>query len=513
MRKFLTLCAVLVVSMLLFGQNQSVVIYAFGSEMITLDPSTEFSNSIVVLNNVYETLTMYADGKLIPVLATEWKSNDSGTEWVFKLRKNVKFHDGTELTSQSVKYSIYRCINLAGGPSYIWDSVESIETPDKYTVVFKLKYPANIPLIAASGYGAFIFSEKVSQIGNDQVITDWFNSGNEAGSGPYVLAKYDPKTQIVLRKFDDYWGGWNNKKFENAIIQIVPDPSLRSQMVTSGKAHITRDLIYDDLKKLENNPNVIVKKKPSYQVLYLFFNTKKPPFNNKDFRKAVAYALPYDDILKYVLLGYGTRPNGIIPKGMVAHADHLEPLVQDLNKADNFLSKSGLNLKSFRVLLTYMQSDEGEKKTAELIWSSLKKLGIDTEIRPMNWEQQWALARSDPSQAQDMFIMYWWPTVMTPYDFLYSMFHTEDQVLFNLSYYYNDKVDELMDRAVTLEGINLKKAEEFYRMVETLLREDMPAIPLYQIDEVYVLHKSVKGFESNPAYPNVVFFYNLETNF
>jgi peptide/nickel transport system substrate-binding protein len=109
--------------------------------------------------------------------------------------------------------------------------------------------------------------------------------------------------------------------------------------------------------------------------------------------------------------------------------------------------------------------------------------------------------------------MYWWPTVMTPYDFLYSMFHTEDQVLFNLSYYYNDKVDELMDRAVTLEGINLKKAEEFYRMVETLLREDMPAIPLYQIDEVYVLHKSVKGFESNPAYPNVVFFYNLETNF
>lgn len=129
----------------------------------------------------------------------------------------------------------------------------------------------------------------------------------------------------------------------------------------------------------------------------------------------------------------------------------------------------------------------------------------------MNWEQQWAWVRSDPTKAQDMFIMYWWPTVMTPYDFLFSMFHTEEEVFFNLSYYYNEEVDKLMDEAVQLESVKPKQSEELYRAVETILRRDLPTVPLYQINDVYVVHKSVKGFEPNPAYLNVVFFYELES--
>jgi len=479
--------------------------------MITLDPSTEFSNSIIVLNNVYETLTRYVDGKLEPLLATEWSANEDGTMWTFKLRKNVKFHDGAELTSEAVKFSIERTIRLAGGPAYIWDSVQEIETPDPYTVVFKLKYPANIPLIASAGYGAFIFSPKVAQIGDDEAVAKWFNAGNDAGTGPYTISKYDPKAQVVLRKFDGYWRGWTERKFDIAVIQIVLDPSLRMQMVTSGKIHITRELIYDDLKKLESNPNVYINQKPSFQVLYLFFNTKKFPFNNPDFRAAVAYAISYKEIIDHVLLGYGLQPSGIIPKGMFGYADHLPLLSQDLEKAKQLLAKSNVDSKNVKLVLTYLQSNESEKKASELIRASLKKLGIEVELRPMNWGQQWAWARSDPSKAQDMFIMYWWPTVMTPYDFLFSMFHTEQEVLFNLSYYYNEEVDKLMDEAVQLEGTNPKRAEQLYKMVETILRRDLPAVPLYQINDIYVVHRSIKGFTSNPAYPNVVFFYEIES--
>jgi peptide/nickel transport system substrate-binding protein len=511
MRRFLAASLVVLAFVAAFSQKQTVVVYAYGSEMITLDPSTEFSNSIIVLNNVYETLTRYVDGKLEPLLATEWSANEDGTMWTFKLRKNVKFHDGTELTSEAVKFSIERTIRLAGGPAYIWDSVQEIETPDPYTVVFKLKYPANIPLIASAGYGAFIFSPKVAQIGDDEAVAKWFNAGNDAGTGPYTISKYDPKTQVVLRKFDGYWRGWTERKFDIAVIQIVPDPSLRMQMVTSGKIHITRELIYDDLKKLENNPNVYIAQKPSFQVLYLFFNTKKFPFNNPDFRAAVAYAIPYKEIIDHVLLGYGLQPSGIIPKGMFGYADHLPLLSQDLEKAKQLLAKSNVDPKNVKLVLTYLQSNESEKKASELIRASLKKLGIEVELRPMNWEQQWAWARSDPSKAQDMFIMYWWPTVMTPYDFLFSMFHSEEEVLFNLSYYYSEEVDKLMDEAVQLEGTNPKRAEQLYKMVETILRRDLPAVPLYQISDIYVVHKSIKGFTSNPAYPNVVFFYEIES--
>lgn len=496
-----------------FSQSSDVVIYAFGSEMITLDPSTEFSNSIIVLNNVYETLTRFVDGEVIPILAESWSANEEGDIWTFKLRQGVKFHDGTEMTSEDVKYSIERCIRLGQGPAYIWDSVESIKTPDDYTVVFELSYPANIPLIAASGYGAFIFSSEVSKLGDDTEIAEWFNGGNEVGSGPYRLVKYDPKTQIVMKKFDDYWGGWTENKFENAVIQIVPDPSLRTQMILSNEVQITRDLIYDDIKVLESNPNVVVLNEPAFQVLYLFFNTQKHPFNNADFRKAVAYAIPFQDILRYVLMGYGRPPRGIIPQGMLGYANHLPPLNQDMKKAEEYLKKSGIDPDSVNLVLTYMQSDEGEKKSCELIWSALKKLGLNIEIRPMNWEQQWALARSDFQQAQDMFIMYWWPTIMSPYDFLFSMLHSEEEVLFNLCYYYNSEVDNLMDTAVTLEGIDPAKADSLYKQIETIVREDMPIVPLYQIDDIYVMSKAVKNFDPNPAYPNVVFFYNVESAF
>ncbi|MBC7123307.1 MAG: ABC transporter substrate-binding protein, partial [Pseudothermotoga sp.] len=103
MRRFLVVSLLVLALMVAFSQKQTMVVYAYGSEMITLDPSTEFSNSIIVLNNVYETLTRYVDGKLEPLLATEWSANEDGTVWTFKLRKNVKFHDGTELTSEAVK--------------------------------------------------------------------------------------------------------------------------------------------------------------------------------------------------------------------------------------------------------------------------------------------------------------------------------------------------------------------------------------------------------------------------
>ena len=97
---------------------------------VTLDPSTEYSNGILVLQNVYETLTYYNSetGELEPMLATEWSSNEEGTEWTFKLRDDVTFHDGTPMTSADVKASLERTISLGQGAAFNWGAVESIET-------------------------------------------------------------------------------------------------------------------------------------------------------------------------------------------------------------------------------------------------------------------------------------------------------------------------------------------------------------------------------------------------
>ncbi len=489
---------------------KNVVIYGYLSEMTTLDPSTEFSNSIVILPNVYECLVKYTPEGLKPWLATSWESYDNGTVWVFHLRKGVKFHTGNELTAEDVKWSIERTIRMGKGAAFIWDPVESIEVVDKYTVKFKLKYPANLPLIASSCYGAYIMDSKfLSKIGDDQAIANYLNSGHDAGSGPYMIVKYDPKSEVVLKKFDDYWGGWSKDQFDVAIIKIVPDASLREQMVVSGEIQITRDLPLDDIPKLQQNPNVVVYRSPSYQELYAMLNTKKPPLNNKLVRQALCYAVPYEDIVKYVLHGYGSKAKGPIPKGMLGYFEDLKTYEYNLTKAKELLAKAGYPNGGFKLLLTYTQGDEAEAKVAEILKAEWSKLGIDVEIRPMNWEQQWALAKSDPMKAQDVFLFYWWPTYPTPYDFLFNMFHSEKEINFNLCYYSNPEFDKLIDKAVKLEGTDIKKAKELYKKAEEILIEDAPAIFLYNPDDIYIVHKGIEGFKANPGYPQVVFFYDL----
>lgn len=491
-------------------KTTNVVIYGYGSEMITLDPSTEFSNSIVVLANVYECLVKYTPEGLKPWLATSWESNENGTVWTFHLRKGVKFHTGNEMTAEDVKWSIERTIRMGLGPAFIWDPIKKIEIVDDYTIKFYLKYPANLPLIASSAYGAYIMDSKyLSKLGDDNAIADWLNKGHDAGTGPYMIDKYDPKTEVILKKFPEYWGGWSDDQFDVAIIKIVPDASLREQMVVSGEIQITRDLPLDDIPKLKENPNVVVDQTPSYQELYAFFNTKKPPLDNKLVRQALSYAVPYQDIVQYVLHGYGEIAKGPIPKGMFGYFEDLPTYHYDLNKAKELLAKAGYPNGGFKLVFTYTQGDEAEAKVAEIIKAEWKKLGIEVEIRPMNWEQQWALAKSDPAKAQDIFMMYWWPTYPTPYDFLFNMFHCEEEINFNLCYYCNSEFDKLIDEAVTLEGTQPEKAAKLYKEAEKILIEDAPAIFLYYPDDVYVYHKSIKGFKDNPGYPQVVFFYEL----
>ena len=154
--------------------------------MTTLDPSTEFSNSIVILPNVYETLTYYNDstGGIDPLLAVNWTSSNGGLTWTFNLRQGVLFHDGTPFNSTAVVYSVNRTMAIGGGAAYIWGPVQSVVATGTYSVQFNLTYAANLPLIASAGYAAYMISPNIVSIyhpsGN---ISDWFNAGHDDGTG------------------------------------------------------------------------------------------------------------------------------------------------------------------------------------------------------------------------------------------------------------------------------------------------------------------------------------------
>ena len=491
---------------------KKVVIYASLSEMTTADPSTEFSNSILWLCLVYEPLLWYnpLENKFIPALAEKWEVSQDGLLWTFYLRRGVVFHDGTSFTAEAVKSSLNRTITLGQGAAFIWDPVEKIEVVDDYTVVFKLKYPAPLDSIAASSYGAWIFSPKTPN------TAEWFNRGNDAGSGPYKLVKWEPENEVILEKFEDWWG-WKLPSYEMAskkapdvfVVKIVKDAVTQERLVISGDIDIAQYVPLEDIDRLKTDPNLHVTVKPSFQNLLLLINTKKSPLDNVLVRRAIAHAIPYDDIVKVARSGLGNVASGPVPTGMFGHFNDFK-YKYDLDEARRLLTEAGYpNGLEGTLALVYTAGDVYEQRTSELIAASLSKIGIKVDVRPMSWEEQWALAQSgweDPEKAQDLFIFYWWPTYITPFDFLYNMFHS-DSKSFNLSYYENPEFEKIIEEAVALEGANKEEALRLYYQAQKMLYEDVPAIPLWDMIDVRVGRAYIGNLDNavNPAYPTVIF--------
>jgi len=162
-----------------------------------------------------------------------------------------------------------------------------------------------------------------------------------------------------------------------------------------------------------------------------------------------------------------------------------------------------------KLKLTYHITDPDEMKVAELMKAEYKKLGIDLEIKGMEWDAQWALAKSDPTKAQHIFVMYWWPTILSGYDFLVNCFHTEPTIFFNDAYYYNSTFDDLIDTGYAEEATNATHAMELYEEAQEMLIDDCPAIFFYDVDNTHVIREAITGYVDNPAYPHVVLYYNL----
>lgn len=495
----------------------NIVTYASNSPMVTLDPSTEFSNSILVLQNVYQTLTFYnsTSKSVEPLLATNWTSNANGTVWEFNLKQNVTFYDGTPFNASAVVFSVDRTMRLGQGAAYIWSPVKSVYAISEYKVGFDLNYSANLPLIASAGYAAYIMSPNIRSVYNlpsNESLATWFNDGHTDGTGPYYVSSWSPQTEVVLKKFDNYWGGWNSSKFSEAIIQIVSNSATREQMVTSsGSTVVTSYVPYTDIAGLQNNSNVKVYVSHSYQNLIAFYNNLTFPTNNTLVREALSYAWPYQSIINSTLMGFATQSRGPIPVGMWGHDNNLTQYSYNLTKARQLLKEAGFaNGTGIPTLtLTYTAGDPYEQASATLFQNALAQLNITLKVEPLVWTQQWSLATSNPSQAQNIFVMYWWPTYPTPYDWLVNLFHSAWPPAFNLAYWNNTTFDNLIDTANSLEGTNITQAIALYDQAQQILMNYTPASFLFDMDDVYIVSSGIHGFTSNPAYETVTWFYDL----
>lgn len=479
--------------------------------MVFWDPSDSYSNEIIAMPQMYETLLRYdpQTDKFIPVLATSYEKSQDGLTWTFHLRHNVHFHDGSLMTSANVKASIERTMQRGNGAAYIWDAVKSIATPDKYTVVFHLSTPSPIDFAAASPYAAWIFNTApLKQHGQN-----WFAKGHEDGTGPYELQSWSNGQPLVLKAFKDYWGGWKGSHYTKLVFQTIQSSSTRAQMLESGQLTFTDFLPFQEIQSLKSDKNLKVVVTPSWQNLMAFFNTKKKPLDNVLVRQALSEAFPYQEVDQDVMHGYATQSRGPVPLGLWGHDPSLKQYHYNLSQAKALLQQAGIKPNTLNLTLTYTAGDDNESNAAALYKASLAQIGVNLTVKPMPWVAQWNLAKAtNPAQRQDIFMMYWWPDYANPYSFLFNLFHTEKTVNFNLAYYYNSGFDKLIDQANIDSGVNRSEAVKLYDQAQTMLVQDAPAIFVFDEEHVRVIPKQMHGYYDNPAYTNVVFWYDVTPN-
>ncbi|MDW8010765.1 MAG: ABC transporter substrate-binding protein [Sulfolobales archaeon] len=508
------------------GPQIRVVVYAYRDAITGIDPSVEFDTGIVVLGSVYEPLLYYnpLTNQFTSALAVSWaKVNE--TFWVFKLRSNVVFHDGTPLTVEAVRFSILRTKAMydeAGlGPGYIWSSLEDVVTVNKTAVGFKLKYPAPLDLIASASYGAYVYSPRVLEYSKARNLTDksirsWFESGRSLGSGPYYIEYYDPVSEVRLRKFEKWWG-WaevgNPRAPDLVVIKIVSDPVTQVVGLRGGSIHIAMAIPKAEIRSLVSEGFKLIKQHTYYSYI-LMLNTRRWPTNITEFRLAILHAIPGDELIDRALYGHGIPGSGIIPYGYPGYVDGLR-FKHDLGLAREYLRKAGLEGSGAEIEIVVTAGYEEEEIFAMLLKSELLKLGIKLAIRSYPWEtvkEYGAAVWRNPEEAPHLIINDWWPTYPTPYDYLYLV--RCDSIEWNWSGYCNKELDELLDLAYSLEGVDYGKALELYRKAQRMVFQEAVAVSLWTVIQTYVTRPNVRIRDGalNPTYMYVILFQFVEVH-
>jgi peptide/nickel transport system substrate-binding protein len=428
--------------------------------------------------------------------------------WTFHLKEGVKFHDGSEVDSKAVKFSFTRS-QTGSASGYTWKPVESIETPDKYTVQLSLKYPAAMDLVTAASYGAYITSPTAFETYGDKV----FEAGYDAGSGPYTL-KSASLTEVLLERFPDYWGGWADthaRAPDAAVIRQMAEPAVRSENLEQDAAQVIQSAAVTDLPRLLEDPSLKLHNNPGWVALVLIFNTKKEPLTDIHLREALWYAYPYQQAIDLAYGGYAEIPAGTILPGIDGYTQQNERFTapaQDMEKARAALAQSkypdgGVTLKCHVVA-----GDDKAAKCCELFKAALSELNITLNIQAVSTSVIYTQA-VEPNPKQDILCTQWTPSYGSAKDVAENMFRSQDPNAWNLSYWTSPETDKLFDEAILLEASQRDASIEKILEAWAIIEPQKTTIFAGNLQSTPVARTSLKGFEGfAPSKLATVLFYD-----
>ena len=470
------------------------------------DPATAFSLEVLPMSNIYEPLLWYDastdSGHLLPGLAVSYSKSPDGLTWEFILREGVFFHDGSPFDSESVKFVVDRNKTMNGGASYIWSAVDSVLTDGPQKVRFKLSFPAPLDKIVSSQYGAWMYSPNMVNLSEQDK-----HKGYAIGTGPYRFKEWIKNKHIVLDKNTSYWRKWErDNHFDSVIIKVVSEASTRLQMIEGGVVDYALLIPVQLLERLDSNPSISISYRPSWINHFYLLNTKKHPTDDIWVRRAIAASMDREAIAKYVYRDSGVEAVGVIPKNMPLFSppDSLIPFNMEL--ASDYLAKSGLKNKKGTLDISYISTSEEYRLTSLHLMDNLRGIGLSLELKPGVWSMNWDKARQFKT-SPNIISMAWWPTLSSPSDWFFGMYHTEEFPLFNLSYYSNPVIDSLINEGWKNEARDPEASKKIYTQIQNILINDCVVVPTVDINVQSVHRTNITGFKNNPAYSTLLVYH------
>ena len=454
-----------------------------------MDPQIQASTvTYRVTTQVFDRLVhLDYDMNIVPALAESWEVEDEKTT-VFHLRKGVKFHDGEEMTSEDVKYSLERCIE-SNGVNYNYLIISDIIIEDDYTIKIVTKEPFNALLYRLALDAASIVSKKAATSGDD------FNA-NPVGAGPYKFVSWDLGGDVVLEAFPDYYKG--EPKVKKLVFRAVPEAINRTIGLEANEVQMAYDLAVTDLDKIKSNDKLSLKEATSTTVWYLGFNTEKENLDNKMVRQAIAHAINMEDFIKIVFNDVATpAKNTMLVPMLFGYSDNVKQYNYDLSKSKELLEEAG-HPNGFDTTL-WVADNQIQKDASVVIQDQLRQVGININIKTMD---QGNFYSATGKGEHDLFFLS--KTSVDPDSMLRAMYHTEAFGLSgNRSFWATEEVDSMLDKASTTTDEN--ESKELYKNIQDIVAEELPILPI-AIEHINVgINSEVKGFELFPGKSHYIY--------
>jgi peptide/nickel transport system substrate-binding protein len=483
------------------GGGGGTLIVGRGGDSVSLDLATVTDGeSWRVGGEILDTLVKLegTSTKVVPWLAESWDSSD-GKTWTFKLRQGVKFHDGTPLDAEAVKWNFdrwrdpnnqwrfgrtFEYYDTEFGEDY---GIVDTKAIDQYTFQLTLANPSAVLLykLPLSCFG--ISSPKAVQEQGDKYGTP---AGSAVGSGPFKFVEWVPDDKITLERNPDWWG--DGPKLDRLIFRSIPDNSARLAELLAGTVH-TADLAQTDMAAAEADPNIYTIVQPSLSTGYIAFQQCTEPFGDPNVRWAIAHAINRQALIDTFYTKLDTLATGFQPPAILGSNSDLPPIEYDPEKTKQLLTEAGYP-DGFKTEFWYIPVIRGyfpdSKAIAEAIAVDLAKVGIQVELKT----EDWGAYLEDRNQGKFPMWMLGWgsdngdPDNYIGWHFNHPVGQPKEEDCYN-----NDTLSQLL-----IDGArepDLSKREAIYKQAEQIVHDDMARLPIAWVAGQQFWRNEVKGRE------------------